>query len=223
MKSRPISFNAEMVRALLAGRKTQTRRPIREAPEDATRLRLNARGHLESYVLDVADDPVVLEQMKKEGDDWWPVVHPAFGCETPVRCPFGRPGDRLWVREKTRLWDVSNATGKTQGGLPVKLRYEADGEESGLIVYPKRLARLCVGYCVPNGCYREASRITLDVTRVWVGQVQEITLVDSRKEGLGGVSQFQRMWNAIYSKKDLSWEKNPPVWCCEFKVVDDAK
>ena len=90
MKERPILFAAPMVRALLAGTKTQTRRALRVQPHDGAEV--------------VCDDfyPTVIA---KNGDEepgpevfgaWW------SDGEEAVRCPYGQPGDRLWVREAWR-------------------------------------------------------------------------------------------------------------------------
>jgi len=220
MDSKPILFNSEMVRAILDGRKCQTRRPLKVAKGE--------------YWSDVP------EMAKK--------YLPKFG-----KSPFGQAGDSLWVREKTRVINTSanSIPGYAIGGCDtVKLQYEADGGLSKWITYPERLKPLARGYCVPNGCFKEASRITLKVKRVWVERVQEITEGDALEEGIiresfypddgfplsyGYTHEFEKvrldkmrcldthasksfasLWNSIYK----NWDENPWVWACEFERIE---
>jgi hypothetical protein len=194
MKERPILFNAEMVRAILDGRKTMTRRVVH--PD------INVPENEPDYIL--------------------------------YRCPYGKPGDRLWVRERTRLIEcldvpwLSGFNGNDKG----RFRYEADGTETDWIEYPSRLALLQKDYCVPNGCYKEASRINLEITDIRVERVQDITPEGSLAEGLDMrkvnamrsghmlIYEFQRLWDSINAKRGYEWANNPFVWVITFKQIN---
>ena len=190
MKERPILFSGPMVRAILDGRKTQTRRPIRS-------LR-HPYGHL----------------LGPEG------VAREFNAKTEsIRCPLGQPGDRLWVRE---TWT------KTQFGKAV---YKADSKDSDGFVWPSVAADVDDVLWRPSiHMPRWASRITLEITRVWVERVQDITEEDAMKEGCirelkpdGSVGwgaglveardAFRDLWQSIYG----TWDANPWVWAVEFR------
>jgi hypothetical protein len=136
---RPILFSGPMVRAILEGRKTQTRRVILH--------------------------PERLEGLMLEGEEGeW--------------CPYGKPGDRLWVREKQMV------IARAASGNMIRVQYLADGVESGWLPYPMRLKGFPhVGRCLSYGGYRESSRITLEVTEVRRQRVQEISGADALAEG----------------------------------------
>jgi hypothetical protein len=173
---RPILFNAEMVRAILAGTKTQTRRPMQPQPTDI--------GVPGSYLDSYCSEPKTAANPRGMSTEWrwWTADHrPGTGGH---RCPYGVPGDRLWVRERARVASVIEAPLDGGRAEKVLLRYEADGAFSGWLPYPARLARLPVGQCVANGCYREASRLTLEVTAVRVERLLSISESDVRAEGV---------------------------------------
>jgi hypothetical protein len=182
VRERPIPFSGEMVRAILDGRKSMTRRVVKPQPEW---IEQTAPGvapywrhsdHTGSCPFDPADR------------DTWPV------------CPYGQPGDRLWVRE---TWQYADWT---EDGMPW-VRYEADGatrfHDSGAV--PEEWAdRLTdtwealsepANYEVDNRAAdrrwrpsihmpRWASRITLEITDVRVERAQEITEADAIAEGI---------------------------------------
>lgn len=236
MKERPIIFNGDMVRAILDGRKTQTRRPIKpQPPEWIDSLHGNEFRKRAPYLID--DVPVARGFCYGDNDGEY------------TKAPWN-VGDLLWVRERARLIDCKNkafVTGIRDDDW-ARFRYEADGKESGKVPYPERLSVLKFGKCCPNGCYREASRITLEVVRVWVERVQDISEEDAIAEGLAQVGRssfgyplysadpqaraedhhikgnntydcprhgFWDLWDSIYS----NWCEDPWVWCASFKVV----
>ena len=182
MKERPILFSGPMVRAILDGRKTQTRRPIRS-------LR-HPYGHL----------------LGPEG------VAREFNAKTEsIRCPLGQPGDRLWARE---AWRTALQPGP-DGLLRMVSIYRADGE----IKMPWRPS-----IHMP----RWASRITLEIIRVWVERVQDITEGDAFNEGAPTTTGclddpcvmsfrqgFHDLWQSIYG----TWDANPFVWAVEFRRI----
>ena len=177
--ARPIAFNGDLVAALLAGRKTQTRRPVVPAP-----------AHLRR-----ATDADAVGGGVPVGADG-----------RDVACPFGRFGDRLWVRER---WAIDAATGA--------IVYAADP-----------------GAVPPDGRWRpsrfmprSASRISLAVTAVRCEPLDRITDAGARAEGWPGAGEplawFRGVWEAIYSAGAAVWEARPLVWVVEFeRVTDDS-
>ena len=156
--------------------------------------------------------------------------------KTSIPCPYGQPGDRLWVRERMRVIDYRHRG----QALDIRVRYEADSVESGWIRYPERLRwQPTVGKCLPYGGFREASRITLEVTGDRVERLQDITEEDAKAEGvaLGAAPckylgsrcnssrcpshnyrpAFRSLWDAINAKR-ATWDSNPWVWVVEFKL-----
>ena len=186
MKERPILFSAPMVRALLAGTKTQTRRIV------------------------------------KARDLEWMHVHQGLRePDNAERCPYGQPGDRLWVREAfrgCRAYEVQGYPPKDWGNKPIW--FEADGAPPGR---PDQWAsRSRPSIHMP----RWASRITLEVTRVRVERLRACNEVDAIAEGAPwaacGAPQegshkagFAQLWEQINGHG--SWEANPWVWVIEFR------
>jgi hypothetical protein len=197
MKERPILFSAPMVRALLAGTKTQTRRiakPVRH-PD---------LGNV------YAPGALVLEHEPQ---------HVIDRC-----CPYGRPGDRLWVRETHMNWwklDPANPEG------PRIFSHVAAFAADGYELEPGER-------WIPSiHMLRAASRITLDIKAVRVERLQDISEEDAKAEGAPGYEEgldapppdgdhewsyrasFQRLWEQINGPG--AWAKNPWVWVVEFE------
>lgn len=195
IKERPILFNAEMVRAILEGRKTQTRRLIKRQPR-----KIPAGWYWET------------------SKHWFPFTeHDAKNLMLPgkeqIDCPYGQPGDRLWVRETSRL--MSGGPGKI-----VNIGYLADGGQSGFITTENRKPYLFTRNTPSIHMPRWASRILLEITNVRVERIQEISWIDLETEGNKGVpndlKNFIERWNKIYPG---SWDRNDWVWVVEFKKV----
>lgn len=224
-KERPISFSAPMVRSILEGRKIQTRRIIKKQ---------NLVG-APSYGFNA------YEVEDSNGNRFW-----GFSSDDDDwKCPYGGPGDRLWVREPAKLSAVDDGSYIVSGvgEAMVEIEYLAD-EKRSWVAYPSRLAALFVGHGLPNGSYREASRITLEITSVRVERLQDISTDDCRREGIDSEEQFswigktlpgkeyktcplsplQRsfgaLWQSIYTKEGQTWDDNPWVWVVEFKRVE---
>lgn len=191
MKERPILFSGEMVRAIIDGRKTMTRRVVKPQPEQDT------------------DCP----------------YHVGTGIERKARtCPYGKPGDRLWVRET--FCDRNN------NGEQIKPLYRSDGQE-----YQDRDGRYFKPKWKPSIFMpRMYSRITLEITNVRVERLQDISNEDAKREGVesnfdegviyyGPLNKghadariaFSWLWNSINAKRGYSWESNPWVWVITFK------
>jgi hypothetical protein len=200
IKERPILFNGAMVQAILNGTKTQTRRVIKPQP---------------------------IWMGETTGQYWaWQrkgVFIPKYAVNS---CPYGNPGDRLWVRE---TWAPVQACTHNDPGsyaLASGAFYRAsDGDME------EQIDRWRPSIHMP----REASRITLEVKRVWVERVQNISEADAKREGwdMSNLPQghaddgtyhardwFQALWDSINAKRGYPWGDNPWVWCVEFKQIN---
>lgn len=177
-----------MVRAILDNTKTQTRRVARVPPE-AVKARPAQGGEAPS-------GSWVTYWTEPGGDE---------EGSTLVRCPYGRPGDRLWVRE---AW---SDTGVIQPGMPV--HYKADWLDV------RRVWRS------PIHMPRWASRLTLQIVDVRLERLHDMTAADARAEGcvpppgIGDqtLREFRRLWGSINAKRGHGWDTNPWVWVVMFK------
>ena len=196
MTARPILFSAPMIRALLDGRKTQTRRIVKPQPE-------------KRHVCGV--DPML--GFKKRGSrDLW--LYPNAKQEVLATCPYGQPGDTLWVRETWR--ELEYPTMSTTHEYRATSRDSENHKWRPSIYMP-----------------RWVSRITLVISSVRVQRLQEISEADARAEGaplelrlldsvrLGATAShtggFERLWESIYGPD--SWDANPWVWALTFEVI----
>jgi hypothetical protein len=196
MKETPILFSAPMVRAILEGRKSTTRRVINPQP-----------AYRDSKLSSC--DWTWITKTKLVG---WPEEE--FCVEMIKHCPYGQAGDRLWVRETFAL-EPKSAVGD-------KVLYRADAEQKSWAWKPSIF--------MP----RWASRITLEVIGVKVERVKDISIEDSKAEGVmpdyahqcadlghphDSRSLFHRLWDSINAKRGYGWDKNPWVWVISFKRV----
>lgn len=189
MAERPILFSGEMVRAILEGRKTQTRRVVKGCA-----LEMLGNGFTPEYVAD-------------PGNSAW--------------CPYGKVGDRLWVRETLRRDANANvwyyAAGKPEVWVVVAPEHHSDS----LVWAHHKEGDVCVSIHMP----RWASRINLEITKVIIERVQDISTADAIAEGCQGageilpVDEYSDLWNAINSKRGFGWDANPWVWVIEFKAA----
>lgn len=201
MKERPIPFNTPMVRAIIGGRKTQTRRAVN--PQPACRLFFDAL-HQE-----------------------WSGFDSVFGEAKGIRCPYGQPGDKLWLREAWRTWaSIDDFPPRSMAPNGPAIHYDADG----------RAPEIMGKYRPPMFMPRWASRILLEVTGVRIERLNDISEEDARAEGIidGGClncgnnepcgcadpkpdarDSFVRLWESING--DGSWHANPWVWVVEFR------
>jgi hypothetical protein len=172
MKERPILFNGDMVKAILDGRKTQTRRPIKDLPEctiiDAKRAEIDRDPHMAEWLLKT------------------------------LKCPFGQPGDRLWVRE---TWAHHEGA---VGGIIFKARC------------PENLAKAKKWHPSIH-MPRWASRITLENDEIRVERVQDITEEDAKAEGFKNKKHFLKALSIIYPNLIGI---NAYFWVIEFRRVE---
>ena len=231
MKERPILFSAPMVRAILAGKKTQTRRLVKQRVVGP-----NQHGIFDWY--DDADKWLGAhggQQLRFRGGGPLPFSESSAASMSP----YGRPGDRLWVREMWQpIWaeadvrpphDYASLEGWSIG-------YPAtDGRQEWYDNNNERLTDACKpGIHMP----RAFSRIMLEVTGVRVERLQDISGEDARAEGISEprcdcepcqrtsamcpadasvhIESYARLWDAINGKR-CPWSSNPWVWVVEFR------
>lgn len=229
MKERPILFSGAMVRAILEGRKTVTRRPIKPAP------------------IGIPAPPPAIA-----GGSWTWKGQPLLGrkAEMLSQCPYGRPGDRLWVREswwQAGDWQATYPEDDTGAWFGSKrIVYLADGAPPNEPNrhYPSGLRNGAYSAAEPNKIWRHrpsihmprwASRILLEITAVRVERLQDISEEQAIAEGVhfdkrrwfatdeGGPAftwpqhAFEHLWRSINGAD--SWDANPWVWVVEFKQV----
>ena len=203
MKERPILFSAPMVRAILEGHKTQTRRIVKPQPEAGADLGFlipmpNANGSCAHF-----------HDIDERG------IHTK---DLTAHCPYGMPGYLLWVREAWRVrggreYEYQNDT----HSVMYRATHHEDGFPLGWESYKWRPS-----IHMP----RWASRIQLEVTGVRVERLNDISISDAIAEGYDGsvadsvdpsVKWYAQLWDAINGAG--SWAANPWVWVVDFKRV----
>jgi hypothetical protein len=196
VKERPILFSGEMVRAILDGNKIQTRRVIVPQPPSLT-------------------EGVIFNPSAFAPDYGW-YFRPYGGH---AKCPYGQPGDRLWVRE---TW-----CNIMKDGLRPEIHYKADAERPYIEDYDPSEWKWRPSIHMP----RSFSRINLIVTNIRVERVQSTSGRDAFAEGIElkgiipqsllmqwemGRNEFKNLWDSINSKRGYGWDMNPWVWVIEF-------
>jgi hypothetical protein len=227
MRERPIIFSAEMVRAILAGRKTQTRRVVGERDRLVLDfLTGDADGGPTGATADLG------QTADQHGLIVWSAEYPDEGGER-LPCPFGAPGDRLWVRETwfeecdpetVRPYETRRARYLATETEEV-MQMDDDGgwawNKDGTAKSPWRS---------PIHMPRWASRITLELTQVRVDRLQGISLDDVVAEGVtpewsngSTVASFASLWDSINAKRGHPWDSNPWVWALGFRRIESAE
>ena len=190
MSDKPTHMAEPLVLATLQGRKKVTRRPIRNTkPEDEL----------------VSWDPITGRAVFciRGGTHTWKVNAPYVAH------------DRLYVRERARVLEVSRGITPLER---VRLRYEADGVETGWLDYPDRLVTPASHACIANGCYREACRLWLPLTEVRPERLHAMTDEDALAEGVEHApdpdvvprDRFRWLWSELYGESNYC--SNPWVW-----------
>ena len=233
MKERGMIFNAEMVRAILDGRKTQTRRPMKVQP-------VLSGGLYEVY-----------------GAGWsvgMTSVPAVPGHSLAANCPFGCVGDRIWVRETYRVHSKASDL--------ATLVYKASEQNSWAEQTHRVPLSVCTKQVSPDKWTpaihmpRWASRILLEITDVRLERLQDISEEGAQHEGLYTEvwdqtvvarnyaasdeffqfwsddmphfvemnelyrSSFRSLWESLYGED--GWQANPWVWVIEFKRIEGA-
>lgn len=206
MKERGMIFNAEMVNAILSGRKTQTRRPIKWKQTRFTEIAERDDGSLWPWA----------EDCERGGDIWF-------------ACPYGEIGDRIWVRETFRVHSRATDVATLVYRASVRNSWTEQTHRVPIAVCgkPATPEKWTPSIHMP----RWASRILLEITDVRVERLRDLSEEDAKSEGItppaGGVLpgweyriNFRDLWMDIYGTD--SWEANPWVWVIEFKRVEGA-
>ena len=213
-KERPIIFSAAMVRAIIEGHKTQTRRVVNPQPADSCR------------------NPFVGEDKIWRFECAQTLRGPISNAEDDRRCPYGQPGDRLWVRETFR-------TGFQKTMFSEGIIFKVDAPKAlGMDEYSDRRV-----WSPSIHMPRWASLLTLELIDVRVERLQEISVNDCLAEGIPPITDadqwskpipkepnlpaiyigaYCRLWDRINAKR-APWESNPWVWVLEFKRVSGGK
>ncbi|SOQ00005.1 hypothetical protein CFBP4215_02860 [Pseudomonas syringae pv. syringae] len=202
-KERPILFSAPMVRAILSGRKKVTRRALKVQPHIDVSGNFCVGGA--NYGQDIYGKPVTKHFVSSH-------------------CPYGQPGDRLWVREAWQDDAQVNAIAPRELSHGEPIQYPADGasRQNGCSMITPGKTRPSIH--MP----RRVSRILLEINDVRVERLQDIS--EGQAEGvnflrsapdldetLTAAQLFDCLWSAINSAD--SWNANPWVWVVEFKPV----
>lgn len=223
MKERPILFSGAMIRAILTGQKTQTRRVVKPQPY------IDAMGNFCWDGWNFGQD--------FNGPHIQAIASPIPSSKTGrVHCPYGKPGDRLWVRES---WFQRGEWNPYCGPEGVDLE-DARWIGSKEIVYaadrpkPKGDPNKRIFWRSRPSIHlpRWASRILLEVVTVRVEHLQDISEADAEDEGIDFLRHVQDadetltardlyecLWDSING--DSSWAANPWVWVVEFKRAEE--
>lgn len=223
---RPILFSGPMVRAILEGRKTQTRRVVVPSP-----------GQQREWLTPQLISSVPHGELINGG---WQMHHPRAGTRLAgvdvehnspfgwVRCPYGAPGDTLWVRE---TWACYGGDEYLYQRIAENVMYRATWADD------PRCPTYSAGEPVGDRRWRPsihmprwASRLSLLIKSVRVERLQEISEADAIAEGLSPTvgeytgparSEFAALWDSINAKSH-PWASNPWVWVVEFERVGGA-
>lgn len=211
VKERPILFSSEMVKAILEGRKTQTRRVLKPQPASEDSFWPSDESHIEFWQL----------------LDGWAVSW----------CPYGKPGERLWVKENAYIAPPNFGRSEDANlidnlGRSRVVSYSVDMSEDAVRCAEDFGVKQRSSLLMP----RWASRITLEITGVRVERVQSISREDIEAEGTPAyeypgqfsyrndyyqrIRDFRHLWDNINgTKPGRDWNSNPWVWVIEFKRV----
>ncbi|MGA6182805.1 hypothetical protein ACPEH1_16960 [Stenotrophomonas sp. NPDC077421] len=204
MRERPILFNGDMVRAILAGQKTQARRAMKVQP--------------------------------RRNGPFWEVFGAGWGsgvCRVPAvpghslaaHCPFGQPGDRLWLRETTVNVEDHGYIGpvyaESDEGRAILNYGLAPVPDDCIEVEPDEL-RLRPSIHMP----RSMCRLVLEITAVRVERLQAISVQDCLAEGIttrfkvaDAADDLRIQFRDLWTSTGGDWDCNPWVWVLEFKKI----
>jgi hypothetical protein len=234
IEERPILYSSPMICAILEDRKTMTRRVVKWKPIHEG-LNLSATSlSLGYYCTGAPLSGHVLHSRDGRGV-WNDRTHPAH-------CPYGRVGERLWVRESFYAYGKYRFTGeRTETGKPEVEFWDCTLDANGSYRYaadetlPKPSSRYEFGWHKRPSIFmpRIASRVTLEIKNIRVERLQDISQEDMAAEGFRAYvdeasprlheiarEDFGKGWDGINGKrKGCSWQNNPFVWVIEFRKV----
>lgn len=245
MKDRPILFSAPMVRAILTGTKSQTRRIVKPQPVPFVQHTPNRHptNRTAPYIDAYCGEKKTEANPRGMSREWhWWTADNRLGDKVAL-CPYGQPGDRLWVRETWRAHKAFDLAAPHELPKIDGVHYEADAKP---LFWD--YGKLRPSIHMP----RWASRITLEITGVRVERLNDISEVDAKAEGLNTVTKdgslwkwgiadsdglpgnddtgwhwqewecdprdaYSKLWESINGPD--SWGANPWVWAVEFRRV----
>jgi len=224
MNDRPIIFSAKSVRAILDGRKTQTRRVIKPQPPviwDICKPIVHKDGHIISWCFMNSKDPDYHGYPKK---------------------PKYKVGDLLWVRETFRYGRFALGCGGYAYGVEYKtggIKFTKKARKYAKQRQNKDKNKQHARWRSPIFMPKWAARIWLEITNIRVERVQDISEEEVQKEGWPRDQEmmplintdykakrwFQALWDSLNAERGFGWYKNPRVWVIEFKRIqnDPAK
>lgn len=232
VKERPIPFNAQMVRAILDGRKTMTRRVVNK---------LNGHSHISRFS---ESDTLGYDFCFRDKEMR---LHDITKGRALDLCPYGKTGNKLWVRETFAHSNMPD--GPLDKDCSIFYRADYFDDPHGLD-----------GEKSPEGKYRNwkpsmflprwASRIDLEITNVKIERLQNISEEDAKKEGADALicdnldqqsfifcknlgmpitdkgtphrNGFALLWDNINAKKGNGWDANPWVWAIKFRLIENT-
>lgn len=243
MKERPILFSGPMVRAILDGRKTQTRRVV--TWHNSTKN--TPVTHLWDFSRAIPSGGRYLTVPFAHPEDGW-MVDPEEDTYDRVRCIW-HVGDVLWVKEAFITgWPIVDGVrddcDEDGNDLPMKTWYRAT--DGGISWLDDDDRHVNPPWKSPLFMSRHLSRLSLRITGVRVERVQEISEADAQAEGVerpilcegpdfgevGGIPMrghpmtgeyrdgYRELWDAINGKRGFGWDVNPWVWVVEFERVE---
>ena len=243
-KERPIIFSGEMVPAILDGCKTQTRRVLMPQPEEMWQDCYGPRNGELTIVPYHEGGPRSTWQTcwDDDGRCWMLWTDGSPRRMYVPRCLYGRPGDRLWVRETwAAIWtEYEPREGQTVWDVPHHIEYKADsgarypGDWQDDCGDDPDCPRWSSPIHMPSPATRSGvCRILLEISNVRVEPVQDISEKDIDAEGTwfpGKRPQngdpragFEMLWNMINEKRGLGWAVNPSVWAIDFKRMQASE
>ena len=215
MNEYPLLCKPEVVRAILDGRQTQDRRPMKPQPIGV--LHEDEGGHYE-----------------------WKGLQVDLANDLAPYSPFGKPGDVLWVREPFAIKSKSKPLALQRRPIECYMEYVhgADQLKEGYKLVYRADSNYLIKWRPSIHMLREFCRLRLRVKRVWVERVQDISEEDAIAEGIevstahgepayylyndklrytpDPIESFQTLWESLYPG---SWDTNVWVWACEFDTI----
>lgn len=192
-----------MVRAIMNGRKTQTRRIVKESLYECDWWSVSSEADWNDGVASFC------RELPLGARDY-----------TTARCPYGKKGDRIWGREAHSFSTETSYWPHPEPDVIDKTWYRASNNRP----------TWAEGRWRPNiHMHRWASRILLEITSLRVEKIQDVSEDDALAEGIvtgkpyddgDAVDCFQALWDSVYSGDWTCWDDNPDVWVIEFTKID---
>ena len=200
----PILFSGEMVKAILAGKKTQTRRVIK-APFP----------FLNGYYTNWSDD----------ADVWYPTTPSGkIGLAKPIWCPYGKIGDHLWVRETFSRVDKGNFTiFKADGLTAEEYGYDKITWKPSIFM-PRRASRITLEVTdIRVERVQDISQEDIESEGIQFvdGYLSELCVLRDCVAGIRStrIKFYKNLWDKINGKRGFGWDVNPWVWVVSFKRI----